>query len=154
MQYLIPNKMDKEFTISTFIGAGVNLVVNYLLIPRFGALGAVIGTVCAEGSLTFYQTYIVRKRLPIGGYLKATLPFLLMGVAMAVCVYEIGEIGGVSILTLVLQVLAGILLYTGGTLLYLKKSKQPAVRSFATQVFEMIGSILKKMGRFKCILRK
>lgn len=154
MQYLIPNKMDREFTISTFIGAGVNLVVNYLLIPRFGALGAVIGTVCAEGSLTFYQTYIVRKSLPIGGYLKATLPFLLMGVAMSVCVHEIGEIGGVSILTLVLQVLAGVVLYVGGTLLYLKKSKQPAVCGFAAQVFEMIGSILKKMGRFKCILRK
>ena len=35
-QYLIPNQKDKEFIVSVFAGAAVNLVVNFLLIPRMG----------------------------------------------------------------------------------------------------------------------
>ena len=54
-QYLIPNREDRSYIISVILGAVVNLVVNSMLIPRMAAMGAVIGTVCAEGSVCVCQ---------------------------------------------------------------------------------------------------
>lgn len=61
-QYLIPNHEDKSYIISVTLGAAVNLAVNTLLIPHIHALGAVIGTVFAEGSVCISQTIMVRKK--------------------------------------------------------------------------------------------
>lgn len=138
MQYLIPKKMDTEFTVSTFIGAGVNILVNYLLIPRIGALGAVIGTFCAEGSLTVYQTLVVRGRLPIGRFIQITAPFVAMGILMSVCVMYIGVIMNGGILTLLLQVAAGIVIYLVLAGLYMWKSKEPVVHEIWDQALEVI----------------
>lgn len=54
-QYLLPTKKQKEYTISVLIGAGINFIINILLIPRYGAIGAAIGTVIAEFSVALYQ---------------------------------------------------------------------------------------------------
>lgn len=54
-QYLLPTKKQKEYTISVLIGAGINFIINLLLIPRYGAIGAAIGTVIAEFSVAAYQ---------------------------------------------------------------------------------------------------
>lgn len=126
MQYLIPNKMDTEFTISTIIGAIVNIVGNSLLIPYFGALGAIIGTVCAETSLTVYQTFVVRKFLPIKRYLAETVPFLIIGIVMCLVVNVVGDCIGASIPVLLLQVFIGAFIYLilGFTYLTLNKSEQ------------------------------
>ena len=47
-QYLIPSKKDRLYVIAVICGALVNLVANYILILKYGALGAVIGTFIAE----------------------------------------------------------------------------------------------------------
>ena len=67
--------MDKCYVFSATIGAFVNVVVNTLLIPRYGSVGAGIGTTLAEFSVCFYQTYSVRKNINVKkliekGYLK------------------------------------------------------------------------------------
>ena len=51
MQYLIPNEKDKIYVSSIVIGAVSNVIINYLLIPRYRANGAAIGTLCAAGLL-------------------------------------------------------------------------------------------------------
>ena len=55
MQYLIPNQKEKIFIESVFWGAGINLIVNLLLIVRLGALGVAIGTMAAELVSCFWQ---------------------------------------------------------------------------------------------------
>lgn len=146
MQYLIPNLMDKEFTISTFIGAIVNLIVNYLLIPKLGALGAVVGTVCAEASLTIYQTWVVRKFLPIGRYIAEVLPFVAMGATMSGTVYLIGHQFGGGVLTLVIQIATGIILYLAMALAYLFLSRNESITGFRTY---MLGAMVRKIRRRK-----
>lgn len=81
-QYLIPNHHDRSYIISVLLGAVVNLIINTLLIPRMQAMGAVIGTLCAEGAVCLCQTIMVRKQLEIGRYLADTLPFVLLGGGM------------------------------------------------------------------------
>ena len=47
-QWVLPQKRDHIFIKSVLTGAGVNVVLNALLIPRFDAMGAVVATVAAE----------------------------------------------------------------------------------------------------------
>ena len=63
-QYLIPQHEDKTYIISTFVGAIVNLIINFLLIPKYDSVGAAIGTVFAEFSVFLIQFIMVRKELP------------------------------------------------------------------------------------------
>lgn len=86
-QYLIPNLHDRSYIISVVLGAVVNLIVNFLLIPKLAANGAAIGTVCAEAAVCICQTLMVRKPLPIGRYLLDCLPFLLLGCGMYVLLW-------------------------------------------------------------------
>lgn len=145
MQYLIPNSMDREFTVSTIIGAVVNLTINSLLIPKMGALGAIIGTVCAEASLTVYQTYVVRKFLPIKRYLSECVWFLVFGILMAMIVNVIGENLGNHFYTLLLQVLVGAVLYLFPCYCYLFISKNPVIADFKNILISEVKCIKDKI---------
>ena len=65
-QYLIPQHMDKPYIISVFIGAIVNLIANYLLIPIMDASGAAVGTLLAEGVVCIYHIFAVIKSFDMG----------------------------------------------------------------------------------------
>ncbi|MCI1956422.1 MAG: flippase [Oscillospiraceae bacterium] len=111
MQYLIPNKKDKIYVISVLLGAIINIIVNILLIPRMGAVGTAIGTLCAEASVMIYQTVMVRKELPIGKYVQYSASFPIFGIAMYYVVRTIGNHMGIHIMTIVMQVIAGGTIY-------------------------------------------
>lgn len=139
MQYLIPNEMDKEFTVSTLIGAGVNLGINVLLIPLMGATGAIIGTLCAEFSLAIYQTYIVRRYLPIRIYIQEVWAFLLFGTLMFATVYWMGQNMEVSISSLMVQIGAGATVYLLCSGLYIFTSKRPVYRELSGDLLNMLA---------------
>jgi O-antigen/teichoic acid export membrane protein len=81
-QYLLPRKMDKLFIISLFSGAGVNLILNLILIPVFESVGAAIGTLVAEIAVCVIQAACVFKEAKIGRNIINSIPFLVAGVAM------------------------------------------------------------------------
>ena len=110
-QYLIPNHRDRSYIISVLLGAAINLVLNALLIPRMEAMGAVVGTLCAEAAVCISQTLMVRKDLEIGRYLKATFPFLLMGAGMLLLIRQLRGLFPSPVMTVVLQVAVGICVY-------------------------------------------
>lgn len=76
-QYLIPAHKDKYYIISVVCGALVNLLLNLMLIPSYGAFGAAIGTVVAEGSVTTIQVFFTRKKIRYGFCLNKGFPILL-----------------------------------------------------------------------------
>ncbi len=78
-QYLIPNGWDRQYTISLCVGAGCNLLFNYLLIPIYQAMGAVMGTIIAETSVCFVQALYLRNHLPIREYILKSVPYLAIG---------------------------------------------------------------------------
>lgn len=63
MQFLITTKRQNLFTITVIIGAISNFVLNSLLIPRFMALGAALGSIIAESIIAIVQLFCVRKEL-------------------------------------------------------------------------------------------
>ena len=64
MQILVPTNRELLTTKSTIVGAVVNLLVNAITIPKFGAIGAAIGTVVAEFFVLATQVVYIRRELP------------------------------------------------------------------------------------------
>lgn len=106
-QYLIPKEKDKIYIISVFLGALTNLILNFIFISRLKSIGACIGTIAAEVSVMLYQTFAVRKELPVGKYIKEVFPFFIKGIIMLLCIYPLNNISLSPIIRLLLQVLIG-----------------------------------------------
>ena len=70
IQYLLPTKKQKWFTISVFVGAIINFIFNLILITKIGTIGACIATGLAEGMVLVTQFYLVRKDFKVLDILK------------------------------------------------------------------------------------
>ena len=85
-QWVLPQKRDHIFVRSVLTGAVINLIANAILIPMFGAMGAVAATVMAELSVPVVQYIYLHKELPYGAYLRATAVYVLFGLLTLLCV--------------------------------------------------------------------
>lgn len=121
-QYLIPNKRDSIYLTSTMVGAILNLIINWMLIPKYQANGAAFGTIVAEFSVMLVQMVAVKNELPMRKYIMSYSPILIIGLIMAVLVDGIGIKLGVSVSTLAIQILAGGFFFCIVTIAYLRIS--------------------------------
>jgi len=117
--YLV--KKTKLALILLSTSAVLNIVLNIILIPRMGILGAAVATLIAYGVL-FMLTLIVTRR-----YLKfdMSIPFMLKSVfssvIMALCIWLINP---ESIVLVIVSIFVGILVYFGVLLLIKGLSKE------------------------------
>lgn len=122
-QYLIPNKLDKEYTLSVVLGAALNFFVNYALIPSMQAMGAVIGTVVAELAVCLVQLHFCAKELPVFVYLRTGVIYMAFGIVMMGFTRFIEMWLGKGISVLILQIFGGALIYTLLCLTYFVTTK-------------------------------
>ena len=85
-QMLIPMGNDFATVVAAVVGGGVDFVINYMLIPQYGAMGAAIGTLVAEAIVLvieccFLKKYI-KKAFPIQDILKVFIGCIIAG---AIC---------------------------------------------------------------------
>ena len=110
-QYILPNEMDLSYVLSVSAGAVINFIANIIFIPKYGAVGACIGTILAEFLVMFCNIIAVRKQLPIRKYMKSTLPFFVKGFIMFIVTYTVSMIQINKIENLILTTLTGIIIY-------------------------------------------
>lgn len=125
-QYLIPFKHDNVYVGSVVFGALINFIINYLMIPKYGALGAVAGTIIAEASVAIIQTVAVRKELNISLYFKQGIPFLLFGFAMYALVRCVSGLQFSDFAKVAVEVVSGAVVYLilwGGYEMIVKKKQ-------------------------------
>ncbi len=102
------------------VDAAVNTLLNVLLIPRWGAEGAVVATIVAEGVTTWLYVRGCRGYLTWGDLWRSFRKRFAAGAVMCALVMAVGRIPmGSAILKLALQVLSGVAVYAGA--LYLMK---------------------------------
>ena len=111
-QYLIPSRNDRAYVLSVIIGALVNFVVNICLIPRFGALGAGIGTLAAEVAVCLVQSIAIVGKLPFGQYFMESLPGFGIGLLMLLIVRWAAPVLPEGVLGLVLEIMIGAASFT------------------------------------------
>ena len=120
-QWVLPQGRDKIFVRSVTAGAVVNLIVNSVMIPRMGAMGAVVGTLMAEFTVPFAQWVMLRRELPYKRFLGMVGSYAVIGLAMVGAVRLLGRaLPGAGWLHLAAEVCAGAAVYGAGCLLYWK----------------------------------
>jgi O-antigen/teichoic acid export membrane protein len=82
IQVLVPLEKEKQVLYSEIAGAIVDLALNAVLIPRFGASGAAIGTLVAELVVWIVQ-FIVLRNLVLQMYLSIPYWKVLLGSIIA-----------------------------------------------------------------------
>ena len=110
-QILIPRGMDKEFSKSVIIGAIVNLIGNFILIPVLNANGACISTILAEFLVMAMSIYYARSDVDLKFLVKKIMFALLSGSVMAVIVFVMSQNMMLSWANLLIQVGVGAMIY-------------------------------------------
>lgn len=77
---LTANADLKLLNIIALTGLGVNIVMNVLLIPRFGAFGAALATMVTQLFCGLYQMVVVVKKFRFGWNWKMIRQFVLLAV--------------------------------------------------------------------------
>ena len=110
-QYLLPRKKDVLFVSSLFAGAAVNVILNFMLIPRLASVGAAVGTLAAEIVVCIVQSACVFKEANIGRNIINSLPFLFAGIVMFVAFHNYSLSIHNSIVALLVKIIISGLLY-------------------------------------------
>lgn len=120
-QFLIPKEKDRDFIISAFLGAIVNFLLNIVLIRIYQSIGACFATIIAEFVVAFYQTYKVRKFLPIKKYLRNSYNFLLKAIIMSGILIVIDFVKVELLYKIIIKIMVGIIIYLSLNIRYILK---------------------------------
>lgn len=63
IQILVPTGREKMVLYSVMVGAAVDLMCNFLLIPKFSATGAAVSNMLAEAAVLVFQAAVLRKEV-------------------------------------------------------------------------------------------
>lgn len=139
-QILMSVGKEKKVLISVIVGAITNFTINSIFIPNYGALGAAIGTLCAEFLVTLTQFIETRKYFIFKDFIGNTLKVVLSSLIMAVLVYIISTFFANIIIKTIIGTLVGILTYI--LLLFILRDK-----FFIDFIKETIVQINNKMKK-------
>lgn len=121
IQYLIPTNRQNLYTLSIVVGLGVSVVLNYLLIPKYTSVGAVVAILVSEYLIVVIQTCMIRKEIEIGELFKRSLSKIFACAVMGIALYSLGNMLSPGIINTIILVACGAAVY--GALLILTKDK-------------------------------
>ncbi len=111
VQLFMPLRKEKWTLYSDLAGAVCNLLLNVLLITRFGALGAAIASLIAELVVTSIQMFLAKKYISNCIIIKSFLNYLIMGAIMGSSVFLVLLLHLPPIVTLIIGVVVGGIVY-------------------------------------------
>lgn len=111
MQYLIPTKRQNLFTMTVLIGAGVNFILNLILIRCFQSVGAAIASVTAEAVIAAVQLWLVRKELSVKTVMVSSWHYIVSGGIMLALLAVTGKKLTPSIGHTVFMIMSGAIVY-------------------------------------------
>jgi len=110
-QYLLPTNHNKEYTISVFVGAVVNIVINFPLIYYKDLTGAILATVISETCVTVYQLWVIRNWVSYKKLFLNVPKYIFAGIVMFIPVFKLNTSVHTSIFSIFGEVLLGVIVY-------------------------------------------
>lgn len=80
-QYTLSRGLFKIYSIPYYAGAFISVMLNVLLIPHFGSLGATFVIVFTEGTVLFLRIFLVRNELPLRQVVAGEWTTVISGLA-------------------------------------------------------------------------
>ncbi len=141
-QYFTATNQTWVLTRSYVYAAAANLLVNLVLIPRYGFIGAAIGTLAAEAVCVVTHYAVLGRQMEIGEIYARGGEYLLAAAFMGGAVYLIGLARGAGAVTTLLQISTGSAVYAAS--LWLSKDE-----TFLFFLRKVTGAIDSWRGRAK-----
>ena len=110
-QYIIPVEKDNIYIKSVIIGAISNFIFNVLLIPKFGSIGASVGTVIAEITVMIIQYFSVKKYLTINILNKFNIKFISTSLLMFIIILLLDFCSLNPVIKLLTKIFCGMIIY-------------------------------------------
>ena len=115
VQYLLPTKKQKEYTVSVTIGVISNFFLNYYLIKRYEAIGAAIATVLSQLIVDVIQLLYIKNDIDVKEIIMLAKKYLLSSLVMYIFCFMTGRyvksFNGGYIWSIISQVMVGIIVY-------------------------------------------
>ncbi len=145
MQFLIPRHQEKKLTVSICLGAVANLICNIILIPKYGALGAVIGTLVAELVACIWQFRFIVPAISLKNAFYQTIVYLCIGGIMwcGLTVMRMWVYG--SIFAVLSEIILGGIIYIGLCMLYWKITNNPLLLQTKQYIYSIKNKILSML---------
>lgn len=109
--YIIPQGKEKLLSILYIFATLVNIILNLILISKFGAQGAIIGSIVAEGIIFIGTMFISRKFIPAIWYLKYGWKYVLSSIIMVLIIYFYKYVLKIDFYNLFTEILIGVVSY-------------------------------------------
>lgn len=140
LQVLYANRKEKYYTVAVSVAAAVNLVFNFIMIPKIGQVGAVVGTLIAESAGLFLMGFLGRDFLREAELKVRAWKYVLGAGAMGAAVFLLKRfLAAVSfpmVARLAVCVVCGAAVY-GGAMFFLKES-------LCVNLLRQVGNKLQK----------
>lgn len=112
IQILYPLGKVKLVTISACVGASINVILNFILIPLYSQNGAAIATLVAEWSVLITQFFLARSVLPFRIFDIKILKYFSCAIIMFVICYLCQDMFDSGLINIIMLSIIGILSYT------------------------------------------
>ncbi len=111
--YLIPTMQQNVYTVTVTISAIFNLILNFMLIPYIGAIGAAIASVGAEIIGAALQiAYCCRKgQLKLGMIFASVWKYIVAGIIMLLMLLWLNSILSATVMGLLIMIASGACTY-------------------------------------------
>lgn len=140
IQMLVPLGREKIVLYSEIAGAVVDLIINFILIPRFASAGAAIGTLIAEIVVWIVQFGALKNEI-VPAYRKIQYPQMVVALAVGCAASAwVKMLGWNSFFTLMLSAI----LFFGSYGLVLILTHEPLVLEIVNQIFGKVKKFIKK----------
>ena len=143
-QYLVPLKLESVFIKSVFAGAVTNLIFNLMLIPRLGAMGAVIGTLLAEIVSCIWQFVYMHKTINLKKCLLNSFVYFVIGLLMFVIVRLVSHVPAHNIVKIVCEIISGGVFYIVSCIIFWKFTKNEMYKTVFSGIISRIP-LLKRI---------
>lgn len=114
-QYLVPRGEIKSYNLSVIYSAIISVIINIILVPKYGIYGSIIATMVSETLVTIIRVVELLKNTTFRFEYGRIMKIILCSGIMAVVVFYLTNSWPSSVLTTLLQGLLGVVIYLGTT---------------------------------------
>lgn len=118
-QYLVVTKQERKYSFSVIIGTIINVLLNILLIPLYGSVGASITTIIGQVVILYIQFLITKNEINYFAILKKSYKYVFASFLMLIIGLILDLFLKNNIYSLFIMIIISFIVYTF-TLLLLK----------------------------------
>ncbi len=110
-QILIPKEKELQIFYITCGGAVLNFILNFILIPKYKAIGSAVSSISTEFLITFFYIIITIKFVKYKDILKSLMQYIIATFCMAFFIMVISHIIINDLVLLCISIIGGVCVY-------------------------------------------